>query len=749
MKQKGIIGLLLMVFLSLYACSPETADPAESGPPAIPDSAVKEGFSLYQNHVIADVCFYRDGTYADLAHNASFRTEGSGMVEPVSVTHQGITATIPGYRNTGEDKQAMGVDLSAYAEEEAFQKTLSGGYSIEAAVQYTEEPGNRQIGIFSSTQNGMFGLWFDNGFFKFQHFDTDYRTVFGKEKIRIGELYHLMGVYDAEKNQILFYVNGQLQNTLHVSGLTFGESPFIYVIGADIGTGKTITDYAAGASIYTKAALYSGALTEQEVQQAYQSFKNVITDPQTLENRGSAEVESYIMRDVVLTGEAAAGNTMSITGTLENHTDTDRTFKVKLERPLLMTHNAHADQLAIVVEAQGSADFKYDFTIQEGGSGLCSVQLLTKSNKILSQESFRLIADGKGYYVGDAHTHSTLSDGHSPLKDNFLSVYHKGHAWILTTEHNCNPGNKAFARAAAKGLTDFIPIVGNEITTNYGHMLEYNTTYMHPAGYTGGMWEIMAAIRPTVGEWQEIMDTIIEEGGLCYIAHPFYTGDGRWIWPGVGTDPTKVDYYTGFTGIEVYNEDGHNYRRHSEWTDDAFEWWDRYNLKGEQHYYGICNTDGHTDQIVGTAGNAVLINELNEENIIQALKNGTFYGTNGPELRFSISGAGNGQSLLLPENGTATVKIRAADQYSTIKKVVLYRYTIGGDVDTAYKNREVKVLYEDAKGSKGAHLFEYSQKIDVAENEFYRVEVYTQHSLFGDSDYMGGFAFSNPVWIVK
>lgn len=462
----------------------------------------------------------------------------------------------------------------------------------------------------------------------------------------------------------------------------------------------------------------------------------------------SAGADTFVMKDVTLNGDLSAGSTITFSGKLENHSNELRTFKIQLERPLLMTSNASDDNLYIPVEAGKSADFSYSIKIEEGGSSICRVKLLTEGDKVLCEEKFRVIAEGKGYYVGDAHTHSTLSDGHDTLKNNFQSVYNKGHAWILQTEHNFDPSQKKYATRAARGLDKFVPVVGNEITTFFGHMLEYNTTYMHPAGYSGHMWDIMAAIKPDVAGWQDIMNTIIKEDGLCYIAHPFYTGDGRWIWPGFEMDPTKVDYYKGFTGIEVYNADSHEYNKHKEWTEAAFELWDRYNLKGEQHYYGISNTDGHTKDIVGSTGNALHIDELTEENIINSLRYGTFYGTNGPEIRFTVGGASNGQSLKLPQSGKATLKLRVADQYSHLTKVVLYKYTIGGDVDKAYKNRSVTVLFDDADGSEGLHYFEYNQKIDVKNNEFYRVMVYSQSSLYGDTEFNGGFAFTNPVWIV-
>ncbi|MBO4326772.1 MAG: CehA/McbA family metallohydrolase [Clostridia bacterium] len=462
-----------------------------------------------------------------------------------------------------------------------------------------------------------------------------------------------------------------------------------------------------------------------------------------------ASADDYVLSEAAFSGDLSAGSTITVSGTLENRTGEIRTFCVELERPLIMTRNEGSDTLYIPVEAGGQAEFSFALGLSEGGSGLCKVMLLSENRAVLSETPLRLSVSGRGYYTGDAHTHSTLSDGNDSYRSNFLSVYNKGHAWIYMTDHNFDVSRNSFAKTGARKLEGFLPLVGSEITTYRGHMLEFNTKYRHPAGYTGTMWEIMAAIRPDAAGWQEIIDTVTGEDGLCFIAHPFYTNNDQWTWPGFGHDPEKVNCYTGFTGIEVYNALSRKRDDDRQFTDDAFEFWDRYNLKGEQHYVGICDTDGHDKDTVGTAANALLLDALEEDNIICTLRNGTFYGTNGPELRFSIGGAGCGQTYKLTGNGKADLKIVAADQQSPITKVVLYRYKIEDNVDNAYRSGSVTVLYDDPDGSKGLRLFEHSEQISVSDGEFYRVEVHSVKSLFGDESLEGGFAFSNPVWIEK
>ena len=212
----------------------------------------------------------------------------------------------------------------------------------------------------------------------------------------------------------------------------------------------------------------------------------------------------------------------------------------------------------------------------------------------------------------------------------------------------------------------------------------------------------------------------------------------------MGNDPTKVFVYKGFTGIEVYNADAYANGASTEPTQKAFEWWDRYNLKGEKRYYGISNTDGHNKNIVTRAGKALLLEEVTPAAVLDALKNGHFYGTNGIELRFDIDGTGMGDALPLPADGKATLTLRVADQAAPLTKVILYTYTMTGNIEEAYQARKVEILFDSEKDGE-THIFELTREIEVQNGQFYRVEVYSASSLYGDPT--RGFAFSNPIWV--
>ena len=69
-----------------------------------------------------------------------------------------------------------------------------------------------------------------------------------------------------------------------------------------------------------------------------------------------------------------------------------------------------------------------------------------------------------------------------------------------------------------------------------------------------------------------------------------------------------------------------------------------------------------------------------------------------------------------------------------------------GNVEEAYQARKVETLFDSAKDGE-THLFELTREISVQDGQFYRVEVFSAASLYGDFDAMGGFAFTNPIWV--
>ncbi len=460
-------------------------------------------------------------------------------------------------------------------------------------------------------------------------------------------------------------------------------------------------------------------------------------------------VDELYIKDVTLTGTAAVGESLTVTGTVVNNSDKDQTFDACLSRPLLST-TSDTDSKKLTVKAHSTAEVSFPVTLTCGGGFLLGVTLRDDSGAIVATGTTHAIATGKGYYGGDAHTHSVLSDGKNTLKENFTAALNTGHAWMYATDHNYNHANTAETEAALKGFDKFLAITGNEITSDYGHLLEYGTPHRHPANVSGSMYESFPNKRVDVATWQAVMDEIIAEGGACYIAHPFFwSSTGGWMWPGIKRSPSNVFHYTGFTGIEVYNSDlcdeesWHKNRQ-------AFELWDRYNLKGEQHYYGMANTDGHYMTDVAEVANVLMLDEMTPETILEALKTGRYYATNGPEMRFSITDgdktANFGETLPLPADKKATLQLEIGSQDYPITKVILYKYTMTGMVDAAYNARVETVLFDSEKDGT-AYTFSYTNEIDVADGQFYRVEVYAADSVYGDGGFARGLAFSNPIWV--
>lgn len=101
---------------------------------------------------------------------------------------------------------------------------------------------------------------------------------------------------------------------------------------------------------------------------------------------------------------------------------------------------------------------------------------------------------GAGWYGGDCHTHSNLSDGSGTVRQNADSSYSKGMSFIYITDHNDTRaqveterinaekiGNFAIVRGSerinVKNRHDFIAIMGMEVDNNEGHANCYQIPY--------------------------------------------------------------------------------------------------------------------------------------------------------------------------------------------------------------------------------------------------------------------------------
>lgn len=389
----------------------------------------------------------------------------------------------------------------------------------------------------------------------------------------------------------------------------------------------------------------------------------------------------------------------------------------------------------ISIAANGSGTASIELTAKEGGVCVVSV-VVTRGDSELASLSSRFLTTGTGVYMADSHTHSLRSDGNNTLTNNFLTAYEEGSAFIYSTDHNgYSLFNDAVAHAQKTlenaGYRHFLALRGTELTGFFGHMLAYGTQNTYAPG-------------DSADGWNELFARIAADGGAAYLAHPFLPG---YAYPELGDDPTKVDVYGGFTGVEIINMGTRQVDYEAALK--ALEFWDRMNIKGEQKYFGIANSDGHFSRggnaPINTAYSGYLLDELTEEAVNDALKNGRLFGTNGPELRFTLAGAEMGDTLQTKEN-TAVLSLTAYSAYSPLTRVSLYEIPVNaGDNQAGYAAKREIVLFDDPDGGKGQYAFAFEDAVEIRDDCLYRVEV---HALATEDQYFQ-MAFSNPIWVEK
>ncbi len=132
--------------------------------------------------------------------------------------------------------------------------------------------------------------------------------------------------------------------------------------------------------------------------------------------------------------------------------------------------------------------------------------------------------DGYHDFVGAIHIHTTYShDAHGRFEDVVRVANAQRLDYCILTEHN-NLRPLRDGKQGWHGMT--LVLVGTELSTRSGHYLAFN------------VHEEIDRYQPV----QDIINEVNRQGGLGFIAHPYFK-NARW----------KDWTVTGFTGIEAYN----------------------------------------------------------------------------------------------------------------------------------------------------------------------------------------------------
>ena len=562
------------------------------------------------------------------------------------------------------------------------------------------------------------------------------------------------------------------------------------------------------------------------------------------------------------------GDLAETTVTVSNFCTVDvKNITLEIQLPHQLVSADKHERTIPLLAAGESQNMTFSCRAIEAGRGRIYYKLTADNFK--SQQSSDISIAGAGWYGGDCHTHTNLSDGTGTVQQNVESSYAKGMSFLYTLDHNDTRSHIDSERMTAESGGDFIAITGIEVDNLEGHGGCYQVPYNIPGGsylfftypvyegyfevktkdatiripyrdtnldasyayfaavfgdkdyelvwvpghgrlqdFTG--WDLtgkIALISRGTNEFVEKIENAKKAGAVAAVIYDARTGifnmplseglfgvsitkadgeklvgltkstggtigivnfstvelppkpaqrnaktwqdmidetiaDGGFFMPVHPADPTYpfLNVYTiqNHAGLEVWN--GANGINAS--NVHARKYWDELNARGEHKYVGLSNTDSHTADGTAITYNMCYLDDLTVDNINNALKTGTAYGANGPQLRFDINGISMGGVLQIKEaKKSVRVNIKAFDDLYPLTKIVLYRLNVTGKTEDTKKTVKSWDLT-------GQSVFDWTADFEmtVAPGEFYRIEIQSKKAAVGD---VTGFACSNPVWIEK
>lgn len=429
--------------------------------------------------------------------------------------------------------------------------------------------------------------------------------------------------------------------------------------------------------------------------------------------------------------DGAGGHTISLTLQIENTSAERKEETFCLQTPL-EARPFGLREIEIKLGPGEHLELPMEFTFSCGGCHLFLGWVKGMQERYLWKWPVRL--GGAGWYSGDTHTHSTYSDGKGSIRENRESMMEKGHSFLYSTDHNTlKQAEEIESFGESDRAMGFLHLAGWEFTTPYGHALSYGTK--HPQDPS------KISERGKTEEWQSFVDERNQEGGIVFLAHPYEA-------PRYEFGEPVLDEIRGIAGIEVWN--GYNHHGLAYQNRKAFARWDELNVSRNLHLTGNAVSDAHTAGKQGDPYIKGYLNTLNRDSIHEMLKSGRFFGSNGPEIRFSIQGAGLGETCRIGGKTLVHGRLVVFDPLGRLEEVILYRGMRQDKRDVPARKKIQKVLDVFSMGD-GRTIWMKDWYFYAEPGDFYRVEAVSEQNLAG---ILGekrveekGFAYTNPIWI--
>ena len=246
----------------------------------------------------------------------------------------------------------------------------------------------------------------------------------------------------------------------------------------------------------------------------------------------------------------------------------------------------------------------------------------------------RLVGRGPGWYRGDCHVHSVLSNGGELTLDTLAAgARAAGLDFLATTEHNTADSHAAWSQHVDD---DLLVILGQEVITRTGHWLALG---VRPGQVVD--WRYSVRDHMIGRELEEVH----RAGGLCVAAHPYAPYDsGSFLYS-----------YEGFDLVEVWN---------GQWTSDvpwqadnesALADWGRILAADICRGWwrpAIGNSDTHLAGQIGSPHTVVLADELSVAAILAGIRAGRSWIAASDAIDLSMTASVGGQAAGIGERLT-------------------------------------------------------------------------------------------------
>ncbi len=318
--------------------------------------------------------------------------------------------------------------------------------------------------------------------------------------------------------------------------------------------------------------------------------------------------------------------------------------------------------------------------------------------------------------VGDGHMHSVYSGGVSTVHDCAKKAQERGLDWIFITDYNTIAAKQ---NCTEETNSTFICGLGEEVTTGTNEIIAWGidslVDWNTDANYTVG----------------DIIDEIHEQGGLAYLPHPCAPDeDDNYDYFGVYDDFDAMSIYHSYGGFNdnaiTTAMDGDALRKWDEYLNNGF----RKTSLGESDCKNAANTPDYGDLFnmrgaIGYPRNYIYAKEFSIRGIIEAVRHGRVYVTDGPTMNFTIDGEIMGETIYLGSAQPLNIQVTGNAIESSDVRII----------------SNGAVIYTQSVSS-GPFLVSYDYTTNV--DAYFRAEIRT----FNGNLFKGetNISFSNPIY---